>query len=158
MTATADRNVTVKDLLAPKLAPIDLDLHRADLARRQEEMDARREEMLRCCNPQYAASKEMQKKVWEWTVTAEWYGAGDDGPGVWGPETIKVKAQNEADAWAMFCDRIQQWPSPRDAKRTIKRGKQVSSEDVIAAAVAGSEADAELPRYKITPKRKAKKS
>jgi hypothetical protein len=146
-------------LLEPKPVAIDIDAHRADLARRQAEIDARREEMLKCTNPQYAASKELQKPVFEWTVTAEWYGPGDDGPGVWGPESMKVKAQNEADAWAMFCDRIEQWPSPRDCKRTFKRGRKVDAEDVIAAAISNKgDTDDELPRYQITPKRKAKKT
>jgi hypothetical protein len=148
-TATKDTPATIGQLNQPRPNPIDNDAHQADMARRKAEIDARRPEMIRCLNPAYASAREMEKPQFRFTVSAEWYGQ-EDGDGLAQIDSEQtVVAQNEADAWAKFCDKIGRWPSPRDAKRTIKRGKQVSAETVAAAQRTNQDADSEIPRKTI---------
>jgi hypothetical protein len=155
-TTTKDRPATVGDLLQPKPASIDIDAHEADKKRRQAEHDANREELLKCLNPAYAAMKEAQKPQYKWTVSASWNGPHDgEMSHINASET--VIAQDEADAWAMFCDKIGCWPSRRDAKPVIKRGARVSVEAVAAMVTAGVEDDAELPTVTLGAKPKSRK-
>jgi hypothetical protein len=158
MTAPAEKDyVTVDQLHQPRLAPVNYDEWMAERARRQTERDAKREEQLRCLNPAHAAQKEHEKPVYKWTVSAEWLGIGGETDTVSRLQSEQtVNAQNENDAWAKFCDTIGMYPSRRDAKPIIKRGKQMSVEAVVAALVAGVEADATIPTVKIGPKKKSK--
>ena len=111
---------------------------------------------MRCLHPAVAAGLEAKKPFFPFDIEATWQGPGENGPGIWGPEKRRCIAQNENDAWAMFCDKIEQWPSRRDSTVTIKRGKQMSAEDAIAALDTGG--DHELPRYTAGVSRKTKGS
>lgn len=120
------------------------------MARRQAIIDAKRDEMLKCLRPKYARAKELAKPVYMWTVSVKWYTSVDDENGkhrnVFREEQETVAAQNESDAWARFCDKIGEWPSRRDWKPTITKGKRLSAEAVEAALDEdGSDEDREIP-------------
>lgn len=143
--------------LEPKPVPVDLDAHKKEKAHQQARIDEMREEHLKCLHPAYAAQKEHEKPVYKWTVTAKWLGPHDDVLSHLNAEETVV-AQNEATAWAIFCDKIGCWPSRRDAKPIIKRGKQLTQEAVVAAAVAGvDEAEATIPTVTLASKPKPRK-
>lgn len=138
--------VTLDQLMQPKPAAVDVDAHQKDLTRRQRERDERcpLEERLRLCSPVYAREVEEKKPLFKFTVTAVTYerrkpeinsrhddfefDAADGAGEMYTPRSRKgvVVAQNEQDAWAMFCDRIGEWPSPKLAKPTFSKGEQIN--------------------------------
>jgi hypothetical protein len=135
---------TIDDLLAPKPTPINLDQHKEDLARRAKEAEERcsLEEKLLLCNPKYAAEVEAKKPAFQWKVEfqiierkrpnavmsryADDDGDGDDNNWKFREVTKTAIAQDEATAWAMVCDKMGDWPSPRLAKPRFTKLKQVS--------------------------------
>jgi hypothetical protein len=146
MTKTADKNVTVADLLAPRPPSIDIDQHKADLERRRIEADkvCPPLERLRLCSPAYAREKEEAKPRYKWTVeftiikrnkpgakidkdNYDILDIVDDDSGGFELEkkTATVVAQNERDAWAILCDRRGDWPNRRTASPVFTKGAQV---------------------------------
>ncbi|MCC7474272.1 MAG: hypothetical protein IT425_02655 [Pirellulales bacterium] len=136
--------------------PVAWEEHQADLERRRKERDAKREELLKCCNATYAASREMEKPLYEFSVSARWMGAGDGGISFVEAGPIKVIAQSEHSAWASFCDSIREYPSRRVANATISKGKQLSERAALAfrSVSAGKGMDPVIPTRKAGPKRK----
>lgn len=145
MSATKSTPRYVSPSLEPLAPIIDLDSHVADLARRRTEHDAKAPELMKCLHHVYASQKEISKPHYQWTVSATWYGPGDDGIGEWTGEERTVYALNEGDAWAAYCDAIETWPSRRDAKVNIKRGRELSMEEVITLKT--DDVTQELPKY-----------
>ena len=141
----------------PPIAVVDLDSHNKDRARRQAERDAKRDEMLKCLNPAYARARERAKPMYSWTVSAKWYDADTDGTKIYRLEEEVVSGHDENDAWAKFCDKVGEWPSRRDWKPTIVRGKQLSAEAVEAAMEGDAEVDADLPVISLGSLAKRKK-
>lgn len=103
-------------------APVDLEKHNADMDRREAEHKAKRKRLLDCLDPTVAKRYEDRKTIWEWRVETR----------LFRPAKGKVQAhmenfdrtvvaQNENDAWAIFCDTIGEWPSRRDSSPTITR-------------------------------------
>lgn len=101
-------------------APPSLDAHQADMARRDAERQAKRPKLLRCLDPATAAEYEKNKPLYEWRVECS----------VFRPARGKDRAKNEKyneqvvaqtadDAWALFCDKIGEYPSRRDCRPTI---------------------------------------
>ncbi len=118
------------------------------MARRQAERNAKRKELLKCCNPAYAAAREMEKPQFIWTVDACWFDKDAKFGLVEFHRKQNVVAQHEQDAWAAFCDKIKHWPSRRDAKVTFQQGKLLSAADVLANQDTSSEHDIPKLEYK----------
>jgi hypothetical protein len=157
MPATKE-SVTLDQLHQPKPTAIDMEAYEAEKARRQAERDKKRPELIRCLNPAYAAARESEKPMYSWVVRAEWLGQGRESDGVVNMQSEQtVVAQDEATAWAKFCDAIGHWPSRRDAKPIIKRGKQLAPEAVAAIQAAGGGADGTIPTVVIPALKKGKR-
>jgi hypothetical protein len=114
-------------IVSPALvaSPANIDAHQADMQRRQAERDAKRPTLLDCLDPTEAKRAEDRKPLYEWKVEAK----------LFRPATPKqqahletfdknVVAQNENDAWAVFCDSISEWPSRKDCKPKFTRLKK----------------------------------
>jgi hypothetical protein len=126
--------------LQPKPSPTSLDLHKEEIRQLKAAQAERFDEMFKCLNPTYAKMREDEKLRYKWTVeatiyerkppeqTGDRYTFPEEGEGDrFVPRSVKgtVYAQDEATAWAMFCDKIRQWPSRKTAKPKIERGVQV---------------------------------
>lgn len=155
--ALESKTVTDKDGFT--VIPTDVTSHEADMARRQARRDANRDEQIRCCSYAYSAARELEKPAFEFLISAEWLGKDGDEDFISMLHSEQtVIAQNEADAWAAFCDKLGRWPSRRQVKPKIVRGEQLSAARVAVWAQAGvdSEASAKgiVPRKTIGPKPK----
>jgi hypothetical protein len=106
--------------------PPNIDEHTADMARRYKEDEAARGRLLDCLDPSIAKQYEDRKPIYEWRVKAEIFRKSQGNKQAYMEKFDKqVVAQSEQDAWAIFCDSVGEWPSPRDAKREItKLGKR----------------------------------
>lgn len=100
--------------------PPRMEDHQADLARRDAERHKNRPKLLKCLDPSTAAEYEKNKPLYEWRVECSIFRPAR------GKDRAKterfdeqVVAQNESDAWAMFCDKIGEYPSRRDCRPTI---------------------------------------
>jgi hypothetical protein len=122
---------------------IDLDAHKQVLRRMREEQDANFEERLRLCDPDYAKKLEDLKPIYRWKVEfriierrkpeaspkkdryADDEDLPDDDSGLKIREITKhIAAKDQAEAWALICDKMQEWPSPKVAKPQFTRGKK----------------------------------
>lgn len=122
--------------------------HKADLARRAREREAKRPLLMKCIDPNYAAACEAEKPVYDFRVQAKFdllVGGRMEEVEI----DERVAAQNEQDAWALTCDRLQIHPSIREAKPTFKQGKQLSVTDL--AKTRAEETTAGKQRRKLTP-------
>jgi hypothetical protein len=134
--ATANKSdvVTRDELLQPWPTPIRIDEHQRDLERRAREYDERCPllERLKLCDPVYAGKVEARKPKYKFEIT--WTHIitrppsavvfDDSEPGnKFELETRRdvIVAKNESDAWAMLCDRRQDWPSPRVSQPKFKK-------------------------------------
>jgi hypothetical protein len=118
--------------------------HLADKARRQREADelCPIEERLKLTKPKYAKECEDRKPVYKWKVEfnvidrkskaspkdkyADDEEVEDDDTISYRAVTKFIEAQNEKDAWALVCDRMQDWPSPKLAKPKFTRLEQTN--------------------------------
>jgi hypothetical protein len=144
-TVTKD-NIALEEFNRRPLPAVDLGAHQRDLARRAAEREARcpLEERLKLCNPKYAAEVESKKPVYRWKVKfnvierkptakpkADKYADDDvdeeENKGDWKFRSCTkiIEAQNEDDAWAMVCDKMQEWPSRKTANPRFTRLKDV---------------------------------
>lgn len=113
--------------------PTFIEQHHEELARRQAERDKTAEIREDCLDPREAAKHEMAKPHFNYKVSCS-YRKPD-------PKTRKlttyefeaeVVAQNDADAWAHFCDKTGVTHSPNQMKtREIKRGKKLETAEVM---------------------------
>lgn len=116
----AKEQATISPLVG--YAPPSVDAHQADMKRRDEERQAKRPKLLRCLDPEVAAEYEKNKPLYEWRIECSIFrpARGKDRA-----KTEKmdeqVVAQTEADAWAIFCDKIGEYPSRRDCRPTITK-------------------------------------
>lgn len=110
--------------------PVSLEERAKEKARIREEQLARLPRMLDCLDPTVAKTYEDRKPLWEWKVECRMFRAAV-GKTPARMETIEknVVAQNERDAWAMFCDSIGEWPSIRGARPAITRLKKRTLRD-----------------------------
>lgn len=103
----------------------DIDDHQKELNRRAEERLKKRPVLLDCLDPTVAKFHEDRKELYEWRVEVK----------IFRPAVGKVAAHLEAfdeqvvalnsqDAWAFFCDKIGEWPSPRDSNPVITKLKK----------------------------------
>lgn len=102
--------------------PANLDKHNADMAKRAKDQDGKRPLLLDCLDPTVAKFHEDRKVVWEWRVQVKIFRPAKGRVQAHRENVDKeVVAHNEADAWAIFCDSIGEWPSRRDSKPTITK-------------------------------------
>jgi hypothetical protein len=107
--------------------PVDWEAHQRDKERRRKEREAKAPLLRRCLDPEYAAQQETLKPKWEWEVSVKYMIPDAKGRLVTKSDTQRIVAQNEADAWATWCDRVQHWPSPHACeKREIRQLAKVS--------------------------------
>ena len=132
---------------------VNLVEHERQQAETQEMLDKARPELLKCLNHAYASAREAEKPVYEWEVSAKWLGVGDDGLANFDAGPLKVFAQDDATAWARFCDQLEVWPSRRDAKPIIKRGKQLTSAQVVAMTVSDVDSLDPTPTIRLGKKK-----
>lgn len=125
-----------KDMNAPAIpaaignVPANWDSHHQDQANRKAARDKKRKSMLRCLDPLEAAAAEQRKPLYEWQVECEIFRpAGSKGRAGTKRYSEQVVAKTEGDAWAMFCDKIGDWPSRRDANATITKLQKRTNED-----------------------------
>lgn len=102
--------------------PANVDAHRDDMERRRAEQLKKRSKLLKCLDPITAAQYEARKALYEFKVECELFRPAAKKRRA-GTEKFdeQVVAQNEQDAWAMFCDKIGEWPSRRDSNAKITR-------------------------------------
>jgi len=100
--------------------PADIDAHQAEKDKWDEKHQKMRPELLKCLNASYASRKESQKELISFVIECE---LNEGKPGAWELRKYNevIEAKNEKEAWAIFCDRRKQWPSPRDCGLKIKR-------------------------------------
>lgn len=103
----------------------DIDKHEADLARRAELRQKKRPLLLDCLDPTVAKYHEDRKELYEFRVEVKIFRPAV-GKAAAHLEAFdeQVVALNEQDAWAFFCDKIGEWPSPRDSHPVITKLKK----------------------------------
>jgi hypothetical protein len=106
--------------------PVILEDWEAEKALRAEERAKKRPVLRKCLDPEVAADYEQQKPKYEYRVSCTYARPNDRGRLEQHTETHNITAQNEKDAWALFCDKIQTWPSPSACvDRTIEKLKKI---------------------------------
>lgn len=105
--------------------PPNIDEHNADMARRAAELAKARPLMLDCLDPTQAKYYEDRKPLYEWRIEVPIFRrAVGAAPAYMQKFDETVVAQSDGDAWAMFCDKIREWPGRRDAGPKITRMKR----------------------------------
>lgn len=115
----------------PALAPpvTSLEEWNAERVRRASERAAKEDTLMACTDPTVARQWEDRKPDYEWSVEVSIPRPARGNQKYYREKFSEtVVAQNEADAWAMFCDRIGEWPSRRFAKPKIVRGMRTHSQ------------------------------
>jgi hypothetical protein len=134
-----------------------LKAHQADLARRAKEREEKQEKLYRCLDHRYAMECELKKPHYKYTVEVEWWTQAAEskekkkhrGPMEIGDDNFAgdrlvvrkekrvVVAQSEGDAWALFCDAIQHWPSPNlpGMKKKFTRSKEPVDAEMVLSLI-----------------------
>jgi hypothetical protein len=125
MPATAEKSAIETGAPLSPFQPVDGFAHEAEKARRKADRDAKRPELRKALDFRYAAQAEERKTKYEFKVHCKY--SRPDKRGLFETKEAEhtVIAQNEKEAWALFCDKIQTWPGPNDCERTITQGKKV---------------------------------
>jgi hypothetical protein len=117
-----------KTIVATK--PANLDEHQAELASILKDAEANHERLLECCDPTVAKYHEDRKPLYEWRVQVKLFRAATGRKHAHRESFDKeVVAQTAQDAWAMFCDSIEEWPDFRNAKPEITRLRKRTLKD-----------------------------
>lgn len=95
--------------------------HQADMKARLDARIARRKEMRRYLDGDAAKGAEARKALYEWNVSCEYARRNAKGKMETYRHSEKVVAQTEADAWAMFCDKVEAMIGPHEGEREIER-------------------------------------
>jgi hypothetical protein len=104
--------------------------HQAEAEARRKAREANRKTHLDCCDAAIAARLEAQKPTYEWRVECTLRRPDGKGRVKLVERSEKVVAQTERDAWAAYCDLIQDWPSPGTCDRKITRlGKPTNARE-----------------------------
>jgi len=106
--------------LANPTTPVEWDDYTAEKVERQVARDKRHKELRKCLDPEYAERMEKRKAVYTFLVDCTWNEKDDKGRHQTKTAKHEFMAQNETDAWAMFCDKIKHWPSRSACDFTIK--------------------------------------
>lgn len=97
---------------------IDEEERQRKMKKLQERIDAKRDEMYKCLDADYAAQVEARKPVYEYKVSCQ-VSVVEKGRRTTKKLEETVRGKNEDDAWAHFCDAVQHWPPPRGCGRKI---------------------------------------
>jgi hypothetical protein len=119
--ATATQEPSTKPAPAHMYAPANWDEYVADKDRRAAARQKNRKTMLECLDPEKAAQYELKKDKFEFRVKCTFRRPNEKGKLESKTEELTVTAQNENDAWAMFCDNIGTWPSRKNADCEIQQ-------------------------------------
>ena len=129
-TATQDppRGQQAPDPYSNAFMPDFFARYEAEKAERAAARGKKRTLQRECLDHGRAADYEAKKEKYEYEVTCTYSipNADDGGELETKTKTLKFSAHSEADAWAMFCDRIKHWPSPHAVEREIKRLAKVN--------------------------------
>lgn len=121
-TQTETPSTESEQLLRNPYLPVNLKERAKERQRIRDEQLKSRPRTLDCLDPTVAKRYEDAKPLYEWRVVCKLFrpAVGKQHAHM---ETMdrQVVAQNENDAWAMFCDAIGEWPSRRDARPEISR-------------------------------------
>lgn len=101
--------------------PVNQEEFDADRASRAVDRKKAEPKLRRCLDPVVAAQYEHRKPLYEWSVEATFMRPNTKGRLVERKESRQVVAQNERDAWAIFCDIIESWPGAGSSNRTITK-------------------------------------
>lgn len=105
--------------------PVNLETRAKEKEFIRKKQEADRPRLLDCLDPTIAKRYEDAKPLYEWEVTCKMFRAATPKTHAhMETKTQQVVAQNENDAWAMFCDLMGEWPSRRDSRPTITRLKK----------------------------------
>ena len=124
--ASPDSTKTAAQQARSPYAPADTDKHDRDMRMRKEVMDKKRPHLRKCLDPEYAAQNEARKPTFDFEVSCNYDRRNAKGRLESVKESRVIIAQNESDAWAMFCDKIEAWPGPHTCDRTIKKMELVA--------------------------------
>ncbi len=100
--------------------------HQADIKARAEARTERRKELRRYLDPDVAKSAEARKPLYEWKVSCEYSRRNAKGRMETHRHTEQVIAQNETDAWAMSCDKLEVMIGPHEGDREIKKLNKIN--------------------------------
>lgn len=129
MTATATKDQDQSQLPADALKPVSYEQWQRERAELKQQLEKARPRLNKCLSAASAAQYEARKPAWTWRVEASYM--RQDGKGRLTEEKYsrEVVAQNEQDAWAIFCDAIEDWPSPHRCETKITNlGKPVNAQ------------------------------
>jgi len=101
--------------------PVVLNDWEAEKALRAEERARKRPLQMECLDYERAAEFEQRKPRHEYQVTCTYQRPNDRGRLEKHTDQHVVKAQSPNEAWALFCDKIETWPSPTSCEREIKK-------------------------------------
>lgn len=102
--------------------PVNIAEHQDSLEARQQARNKKRAKLLSCLDPIVARDYEHRKPLYEFKIECKIFrAAGSKGRARNEKFDEQVVAQNEDDAWSMFCDKIGEWPSRRDTMPKITR-------------------------------------
>lgn len=111
---------------APKALsePVDWMAHEMEKDRRRQEHEERLPAILECMDPETAAEYEARKPLIKYRVRCFVMERNQRGKMTRRDITAEVKAQNESEAWAKFCDQQGKYPPPKACNRTIEKVKK----------------------------------
>ena len=116
--------------LSQPYSPADVDFHASDLAARQAARDSRRATNRACLDPVVAGQHEARKPLYEWLVECTYSRQNSKGRIETVAASDKVMAQNESDAWAIFCDKRGVWPGRRDSDLKITQLEKAADRSI----------------------------
>ena len=123
MAATVD--IPMQPSNPNRILATDLQAHREKMLKRAADREERLPELIEYLDADAAATKENEKPKFRYRVTCT---VQEHDPKLRRMVAIvksgEVDAQNENDAWAMFCDKWKVRVGPRHCKRTIEKLKK----------------------------------
>jgi hypothetical protein len=109
-----------------ELGVANLDDHESRVKEIVGNQTRRTKESRRYLDPEYATRMEARKPLYEWDVSCTYSRQNAKGKLETKTEKLRVAGQTEADAWAIFCDKIGAWPGPKTCERTIERREKIN--------------------------------
>lgn len=118
--ATPQLDTQAEPLTRNPFAPVDLTERAKEKQFYKELREKNRGRLMDCLDPTVAKRYEESKTVYEWNVKAQIFRAATKKQHARMEKfELTVAAQNERDAWAAFCDDLNEWPSRRDSNAVI---------------------------------------
>ncbi len=118
---------------------VNIEGHEEDKRRRLKAREGKSAVLDDCTDPTKAAEYEARKPHYYYSVTATWKRPSFDpktgNSGGLKPKTETVEniiAQNDAEAWSLFCDAVGDNPNPNQTKREVTRGNPVPLATLMA--------------------------